>query len=356
MRQVLLLAACLAMAAQDAEPERARQLLLSGHAAEAAEIYRRISKANPKSADALLNLSIAEFKAAHFPEAASSAAAAARIDPQLVPAHLLLGASLLETGEFGRAMAALERAIALNPSERNGRLMLGEALLGGGRAVDAVGHLEAATSLLPQNPRAWYGLGKAYQAAGRSEEAAGAWRRLAGLPPSVESRIHTAEEQDAAQRWRDAVLQWKAALEMAPANRRAKLGLAWALFRSRDYEAAMDVLKPMLAGSAGAEIPFLYGASLLNQQKPAEAMPHLKEALAREPAMLPATAALGQALLQTGKPAEAIPLLEKAASIDQDGSTHFQLFRAYQLTERRTEAQKALAAYQRLRASLPATP
>ena len=34
---------------------------------------------------------------------------------------------------------------------------------------------------------------------------------------------------------------------------------------------------------------------------------------------------------------------------NQDGSIHFQLFRAYQLTKNSAEAQKALAQYQRLR-------
>ena len=49
---------------------------------------------------------------------------------------------------------------------------------------------------------------------------------------------------------------------------------------------------------------------------------------------------------------EAIPLLEGAISVDQDGSVHFQLFRAYQLTHREAEARRALSDYQRFRASL----
>jgi tetratricopeptide (TPR) repeat protein len=356
MRAILLPIACLLATAQDADHDRARQLLLSGRAAEAAEIYRNIVKANPGNADAVLNLSIAEYKAARYREAAESASVAVRIAPGLVPAHLLLGASYLETGNFIEAVAPLERAIALDPKDRNGRLMLGDALLGTGRARDAVPHFEAASAMLPDNPRAWYGLGKAYAQSGREQDAVGAWARLMTLPPSVESRIHAAEEHDSAQLWREAAAEWKAAVEMAPANRRAKVGLAWALFRSRDYDKAMAVLKPMLGDSAGSEVPFLIGASLLNQQRPQEAIPHLQQALERDPEMVPAKAALGQALLQTGKPAEAIPLLEQATAVDQDGSTHFQLFRAYQLTGRKTEAEKARGAYQRLRSSLAAAP
>jgi hypothetical protein len=61
-------------------------------------------------------------------------------------------------------------------------------------------------------------------------------------------------------------------------------------------------------------------------------------------------------LLQTGKPEEAIPWLEGAVSVDRDGSIHFQLYRAYRLTHREADARQALAAYQRLRASLGTAP
>ena len=53
---------------------------------------------------------------------------------------------------------------------------------------------------------------------------------------------------------------------------------------------------------------------------------------------------------------EAIPLLEGAISVDQDGSVHFQLFRAYQLTHREADARRAFAEYQRFRASLAPPP
>jgi predicted Zn-dependent protease len=111
----------------------------------------------------------------------------------------------------------------------------------------------------------------------------------------------------------------------------------------------MDVLKPLLTGKS-ADVQFIYGACLLNLQQPLAAIPYLRAAVARDSALLPARAALGQALLQTGKPDEAIPFLRDAASIDQDGAIHFQLFRAYQVTHQDAEAQKALAEYQRLRA------
>ena len=78
------------------------------------------------------------------------------------------------------------------------------------------------------------------------------------------------------------------------------MGLGEALFRSRDYPGCMSELKPLLAGDS-AEVQFLYGASLLNLQQPLDAMPYLREAIARDGHLLSARAALGQALAADGE-------------------------------------------------------
>jgi tetratricopeptide (TPR) repeat protein len=337
--------------AQKTEYDQARDLLASGHAAEAARIYHDLAVADPGNASLLLNASIAEYKAGQFRDSAESAAAALKLQPDLAPAHLFLGASYLALGDFAKAAGALQRAVSANPADRNAWLMLGEALLESRQPEAAYEHLRAAAEAMPQNPRAWYDLGRAAERSGRNEQAREAWNRLASLPTSVESHLHAAESNDADHRWREAAKERQEALEVAPANPRIRTGLAWSLFRSRDYEQALSILQPLLTDNAPAEIRFLYGASLLNLQQPAEAMPYLRAALARDPHMLPAAAALGQALLQTGKPEEAIRYLEQAAPADEDGTTHFQLFRAYQLTDQPKKAKQALAGYQRLRAS-----
>ena len=347
----MLLIVSLLMLLQDGE--RARELLISGRAAEAAAIYRELSRAQPKNADLLLNLAIAAYKAGDARETVRASAAALSLEPTLQPARLFLGAGFLDLGEYFKAVESLSLVIAANPKERNGRLMLGEALLGAGQAGAAVTQFEAVAGMLPENPRVWYGLGRASEELGRKEAAGAAWERLAALPASAESHIHLAEVHDAQQRWRDSAGEWREALRLSPGNRRIRLRLSWSLFRVRDYPATMEMLQPMLA-SDGAEAPFLYGASLLNLQKPSEAISYLKTAIARDEHLLPARAALGQGLLQTGHAAEAIPLLRESLAVDSDGSTHFQLFRAYQLTGQAAEARQALEAYRQLRSQAPA--
>lgn len=337
------------------EARRAQELVAAGRLDEAARIYRDLLRASPKNPDLLLNLCIAEYTAKRYGEAILHATAALKLNPDLLPARLFLGAGHLELGEFAKAVEPLERVIAANPRERNARLMLGEALLGMGKPGEAVAHLQAAAEMLPANPRVWYGLGRGYEALGQNPAAGEAWDRLRALPPSIESHLHAAQVHGEEQRWREAAVEWRAALELAPENRTARVGLGWSLFRRRDYDAAMAALKPLLS-TGRADVQFLFGASLLNLQQPAAAIPYLRAAVARDAGLLPARAALGQGLLQTGKAQEAIPLLRDAVSADADGAIHFQLFRAYQLTHREAEARDALAAYRRLRASLAAAP
>jgi tetratricopeptide (TPR) repeat protein len=333
------------------EAERAQGFVAAGKFDQAIPIYQGLLRAAPNNPVLLLNLCVAQYTAKHYREAIANATAALKLKPDLLPARLFLGASYFELSEFPMAIEALELVIAANPQERNGRLMLAEALLEAGRPAAAVDHFKAAAEMLPANPRVWYGLGRAQEALGRNPAAQEAWERLMALPASLESRLHAAQVHDTEQRWREAAVEWREALQLAPQNRTVRVGLGASLFRSRDYTAAMAALKPLLA-SESAEVQFLYGASLLNLQQPADAMPYLRAAVARDGQLLPARAALGQALLQTGKAEEAIPWLESAVSVDQDGSIHFQLHRAYRLTHRETEAREALAAYQRLRASL----
>jgi tetratricopeptide (TPR) repeat protein len=354
MRRAALFLTIVAFAGEPDVHDRAKQLLATGRAAEAARLYAEAAGNDPRNKDLLLNLAIACYKAGQFREAATAASSALNVDADLTPARLFLGASQLELGEYTQAIEALTRVVSVNPADRNGVLMLGEALVRAGRHREAIAHLTAASSMLPANPRVWYFLGQASTALGDHDRAADAWNRLMALPDSFESHVHSAEIHDNEHRWREAAGQWRSALKLAPENPRAVRGLAWSLFRSRDYEGAKSVLAAILPARS-ADVSFLYGASLLNQQQPAAAIPYLEAAILADPQLIPARAALGQALLQTGKPAGAIPLLRAALNTDEDGTVHFQLFRAYQLTNQTEEAKRSLAAYQRLRGSAAAS-
>jgi predicted Zn-dependent protease len=362
-RFAILVAAAVAVFAQARDPakeaQRAQELLVAGRFDDAIRVYTELLRTSPDNALLLQNLCIAEYSAKRYHRAITHATAALKLQPDLFAARLLLGGSYLEIGKYRDAIDALKIAVAANPGDRNGRLMLGEALVETGEPAAAVEHLRAAAEMLADNPRVWFALGHAYEALGEPAAAEEAWNRLMALPSSLQSRVRAAEVHGSAEQWREAAAEWQEALRLAPDKPKIRIGLAGAQVRVRNYHSAMETLKPLInqeSSQESAQAQFLYGASLLNLQQPAEAIPYLRAAMAGDASLESARAALGQALLQTGKAEEAIPWLAGAVSADRDGSVRFQLFRAYQLTHRDAEARRALDEYQRFRASLGARP
>ena len=99
--------------------------------------------------------------------------------------------------------------------------------------------------------------------------------------------------------------------------------------------------------AAGAS--YLLGDVLVARQQPEAAIPHLERALRLDPSLAHAHAVLGRAYALVGRGQEAVPHLEKALAVDEDGSLHLQLARAYRAAGRSADAERTLAQWERLR-------
>jgi predicted Zn-dependent protease len=188
-----------------------------------------------------------------------------------------------------------------------------------------------------------------WEAKAANELALQAFFRLGQLPESVELHQLKAAIARGQGQQIDAVKEWRAALALKPGNRALERELAITLFEAGDYKAALDEASGLLRQHAGgAEIEFLTGDSLLRLEQPDEAVPHLRAALAADPALVAADASLGLALARLGKNAEAIPHLVKSLVLDQDGSLHFQLAGAYRAAGDAEKARSAMAQYQEI--------
>jgi tetratricopeptide (TPR) repeat protein len=206
------------------------------------------------------------------------------------------------------------------------------------------GRYEQALSLAlaRKSPEALY-----WQSRAANELARAAFAQLAKLPPSVESLQVEAELFRNLGRHADAIQAWKSALELAPGDPRLEQELATSVYMSRDYVAAEKLARQLIAkDSKVAELHFILGDSLMNQQQPEQAAVSLRKALALRPDYPAAQAVLGRALMQMGRSAEAIPHLTAALPVDSDGSLHFQLSRAYQDVGQTEKAAAAMRAYQ----------
>ncbi len=447
---------------------QARELVLSGRAAEAVPIYEELLQASPDNPGLMMNLVVARFKAGQYEQVIPLCRRLLKLRPKAVGAWLFLGGSYFQLGRYEEALEPLRKVTAAKPDERNARLMLGEALLQLGRPEEAVAELERAAELLPREPRVWYGLergytllaeraerelekaapgsawwhaaaadlffrredyGRAlyhyrralelrpdfpglhravarlYRAAGkpdwaRAEEAksAGAsagcsadpgacdvlagkfaaavralagdsspaalyWkavacrkragealRRLEALPESAQLHELRARRLDELGRFGQAAEQWRKALALAPSNSLLTKGLAVSLFEDRDLEAALPLFQDLAARRPDdAEARYFIGRILLDMGKPAEALPHLEQAVRLDPGRPPFRAALGEALLKTGRPADAVEHLRAALPEDEDGTFHFQLAQAYRRSGKPELAREAIRKYQDLR-------
>jgi tetratricopeptide (TPR) repeat protein len=360
---LLFAATAWAQAGPPSEPlRRARELVLAGKPGQAVPIYQELIRTFPDSPDLRMDFCVAQFKARHYRDSIEQAKAALRLRPDLPGANLFLGASYVELGDFAAAIPPLEKALEAQPNERNARLMLAQALSGAQRYEEAAEQFRKLSGLLPNNPKVWYGLGQCYDKLSRQtpgqrdhyrELARQAFNQLTQLPPSRESCIHAAEMLEESGEWVEAAEEWREALKIAPDDGRARAGLAWALYRARDYEAALALIDRMRKdGLDSAELNFLSGACWLNLEQPEKSISYLEKAIGADPHLLPAQAALGQALLRTGRAKEAIPHLKAALSLDEDGSIHFQLFRAHAIAGEAEAAKRALADYEEFKKSL----
>jgi predicted Zn-dependent protease len=269
--------------------------------------------------------------------------------------HAIAGDLYLEQNRYGSAFVAYSKALSHEPAITGTRAGLA-------RVYRHIGYPELAKkqealerhAVSPANSHAAgateYRAHQSYRQLSRQ-----AYDHLRSLPPSVESHIHAAKMFDAQGQYVQAAIEWREAVKGAPEKTNLQMGLAWALYRSRDYESALPLLTSLLKVEPDSDhANFLYGASLVNMERPLEAISWLERALSKNPEFRPAKAALGQALLRAGKAEEAIPYLKAAIESDDNGSVRFQLFRAYQVTGQTDLARKALTEYQQFRAWLSA--
>ncbi len=176
-----------------------------------------------------------------------------------------------------------------------------------------------------------------------------AYFRLGQLPASVETHELKAKIESKRRQYAEAAKEWRAALGLSPGNRHFQKELAIALYRSGDLQGAETLFRELLQREPEAtDLNFFLGDTILNSQKPAEAVAYLEKAVKNDPKLLPAQRSLGLAYMQIGRAGEAIPHLKNALPVDEDGSVHYQLGRAYQAQGERELARAMLEQYQEM--------
>jgi len=179
--------------------------------------------------------------------------------------------------------------------------------------------------------------------------AGNAFEKLGGLPESVQVHAFKAQTFHDHKQDLEAAEEWRAALKLSPDDAKLKQELASALFDAKDYQGALPLVEEQLRHEANSrELNYLMGASLWRTEQAEKALPYLQAAVRGGSEFLPADAELGLTLVALGKNADAIPYLKKALALDDDGSLHYSLARAYRGAGQTQLADEMMGQYQKI--------
>jgi tetratricopeptide (TPR) repeat protein len=201
---------------------------------------------------------------------------------------------------------------------------------------------EAAAATLRDTPEALF-----WQAKALGELARDAYGQLGKLPESPQMHEVKATILRAQGQALESANEWREALRLAPGNLQYQQELANSLYIAGDYKSALPLIERFLQTNPdSAQLNLLEGDSLLHLEEVEKAVPFLEKALLRDPKLLPAHASLGLAYSRSGKSAAAVKHLQAALPLDEDGSLHYQLVRAYQSAGFDEKARQTMAQYQ----------
>jgi tetratricopeptide (TPR) repeat protein len=347
----------------EAQEAHAEALLGVGRAGEAVRAFEQLAHRDPANPKAWFGLGLSYDALAQ-----ASFDALAEVAPGSPYWLDLVAESRLETQQDYSAFFFYRQALAKWPELRGAHAAIAEIYRNNGHA-DWAAIEEAKERQLPAPDCAahpleckfqagdYTGIMSATESAHSAEEyywrtraanrlALEAYTRLNELPPSVETHELRARIESKRRQYAEAAKQWREALKLSPGNAHIRKELAIALFHMGDLEEARALFDGLLQLEPDdPDLNYFLGDTLLNSQNPQQAIPYLEKAIRRNPQLLGAQKSLGLAYMQTGQAAKAISHLKQALPIDEDGSVHYQLGRAYQLQGQQELARVMFARY-----------
>jgi tetratricopeptide (TPR) repeat protein len=175
--------------------------------------------------------------------AGTAASSSKKILPEAMRLNTL-GVAYMNQGKSAEAQKYFEQAVAADANFAQAQMNLGISFLAQQKMEQARAALEQATSKLPEDPFAWYNLGLAYKDSGEPEKAVVAFQHVEKtVPEEPDPYYFEGFLLSQLQKYGEAIVAFKKALELAPYHASAQFGLARALQRKGDAEAAREGMK-----------------------------------------------------------------------------------------------------------------
>ena len=304
------------------------------------EAFAALQKREPDSKYILLILANSRFKEQQYRSAFSLYRRALDRDSGLRGVHAALAAVYRATGHAN--WAAVEDRSEHDLGSPNCSKAPAECAFQATRYDQVIA--------MPDSPETLYWKNRSY-----GELAIAALGELMRLPASPQIHELMAEALDLEGDHQQAAGELREALQLASGDRRLEELLAKMLWRSREFDQAKPLLEKLVqTDPASAELNFEFGDVLLQEEQAENAIPWLEKAVKAEPQSLSAHASLARAYARAGRAADAIPHFKAALAVDDDGSLHFQLAKAYQATGHANLAEAALRQFEEIRSKTEA--
>jgi Flp pilus assembly protein TadD len=153
-----------------------------------------------------------------------------------------LGVAYMNQQRPADAQKYFEQALSIDPTFEVARLNLGISLLAQQKLEAARTALAVAAEKLPQDPYAWYNLGLTYKDLGDAEKGVDAFTRVTQIANEADPWYFVGYLNSQLQRYDQAIAAFQKALVLFPFHASAEFGLARALQRSGNADAAREHL------------------------------------------------------------------------------------------------------------------
>jgi Flp pilus assembly protein TadD len=253
---------------------------------------------------------------------ATAALCAMAASSQTAPDPLEQALRLLNSGNYEQSRSIVSGYLSRNPESAAAHKIFGMDEFMLNHAEDAIREMKRATELNGSDSDAFYYLGRLYFSVDNPLQALSAFRRALELDPSsVRACNHLGQTYEALARPQEAEQAYLKAI-------------------------ALEIRQPKRSEWPYYNLGLLY----LNQGRTADAVPLLKQALERSPAMVEANVKLGLAMVNTHQDAEAEKLFSRALALDpQNAEAHYRLGRLLVRMGRQQEGASHLALFERYR-------
>jgi tetratricopeptide (TPR) repeat protein len=332
------------------------EAMRNGNSAAAESIFQEVITAAPTLSDGYLGLGLTQLQEGKTEEASQALKRAIDLNPKLPGAHMFLGIAQYRMGQLDLASASLSAEIALSPDKTEALTWLGIVEIEAGHPERATDPLDRAAAVSPKDANILYYSGRAH-----SLVAENFYRQLYQLD-SDSALVHRAlaESLAASGQPEKAIDEYEAAVRKQPNNADLYEFLGEADQKVSRTDAAAKAYQQALQLNPNSVIA-LYGLGSMKvlADKPEEGVPLLRRAEALHARPAPTDFYLGLGLAELGQTAEAVQWLEQSLAnqpspfIQQ--SAYYQLARAYQKLNRKTDAQRALLQLQKLKAEAAKT-